>query len=117
MAGLIHIANMVEGEQRVPVMRERRNDLDRLTPEEFRQKIRLNPDTYKLLYNVVQHDIEPKTNANHAISGHTRLQATLRFLAQGNMFSTNSDAYGMSKTSMSDHIDRVLDAIVTKVRN
>lgn len=94
----------------------RRNDLDNLTAEEFKEKTRLPPHTYRHLFNELNHLIEPKSTTNNAISSHTRLQATLRFLAQGNMFSTNCDAYGMSKASMSRHVSTCVEAICTKVQ-
>ena len=116
MAHLYLALNRRNRERRVEVYATRRNDLDVVTGEEFRQKTRLTPSVYRELYRSIEHEIAPLSRANHAISANTRLQATLRFLAQGNMYSTNCDAYGMSKASMSIHVNRCVNAINTKVK-
>ena len=64
---------------------------------------------------MIEEDISPKVPTNHAIPAHTRLQMALRYMAQGPMYLTNSDTYGVSKASMSIHINKVFAAISSKV--
>lgn len=111
-----HLYIAVRRDRRQRVYYSRRDDLEKLTADEFTEKVRLPPHVYRSLYHSIEHTITPKSNANHAISANTRLQATLRFLAQGSMYSTNCDAYGISKASMSRHITSTVEAICGEVR-
>jgi hypothetical protein len=75
----------------------------------------LNYAEYRELFAMVEPDICPKICTNHTIPSHTRLQMALRFMAQGPMYLTNCDVYGVSKRSMSVHINSVFAAIASKV--
>ena len=102
-------------ERRAPTFQPRRNDLDRLTEQEFQQRTRLNFAAYRDLFAMIEPAISPKSWTNHAINPHTRIQMTLRYIAQGSMFLSNSDLYGVSKASMSIHVNKVFEAITEKV--
>ena len=102
--------------RRRPIVQHRRNDLDMMTETEFKNRTRLSRAAYDELYELLEPEISPKANTNHAIPAHTRLQMTLRFMAQGPMYLTNSDTYGVSKASMSVHIHSVFSAMSSKVK-
>ena len=64
------------------------------------------------LYHSIEHENTPLSRNNDAIRAKTRLIATVQFLIQENMFSTNLDACHMSKASMSLHVNRCMNAKV-----
>ena len=101
--------------RRPPVIQIRRNDLDRVTEGEFQSRTRLNFQAYRELHAIVEPQIAPKSFTNHAIPTHTRLQMALRYMAQGPMYLSNCDIYGVSKSSMSRHINGVFEAVTAKV--
>ena len=98
-----------------PSFRGRRDDLGVLTDSEFVGRTRLTKDAYRDLHSLLEPTISPLVYRNHTISSHTRLQMTLQFLAQGNLYQSNSDLYGVSKGSTSVYIYKVVSAIVDKV--
>ena len=100
---------------RLPVIQRRRNDLDAVTEREFQSRTRLNFQAYCELHAIIEPHITPKSMTNHAIPSHTRLQMALRYMAQGPMYLSNCDIYGVSKASISRHINCVFDAVTTKV--
>ena len=95
--------------------RGRRDDLGVLIDSEFVGQTRLTKDAYRDLHSLLEPANSPLVYRNHAISSHTRLQTTLRFLAQGNLYQSNSGLYHVSKGSTSAHIHKVVSAIVDKV--
>jgi hypothetical protein len=101
--------------RRSPVFLPRRNDLDRRTEAEFKSRTRLSHAAYRELFALIEPDICAKLHTNHTIPTHTRLQMALRYMAQGPMYLTNADTYGVSKASMSIHINSVFSAISGKV--
>ena len=115
---MLFVDEEAAGQRLQPIVRhygERRDDLDRCTENEFRQRTRLNYAAYTELFRLVEPDITPVIPTNNAIPAHTRLQMTLRFMAQGPMYLSNCDIYGVSKASMSRHINSVFAAICSKV--
>ena len=95
--------------------RGRRDDLGVLTDRKFVGRTRLTKDAYRDLRSLLESAIAPLVYRTHTISSHTRLQMTLRFLAQGNLYQSYSDLYGVSKGSTSAHIYNIVSAIVDKV--
>ena len=91
--------------------RGRRDDLGVLTDSKFVGRIRLTKYAYGDLHSLLEPPISPLVYRNHSISLHTRLQMTLRCLAQGNLYQSNSYLYGVSKGSTSAHIYKVVSAI------
>ena len=100
---------------RRPVVQRRRYDLDVVTEGEFINRTRLNFQAYRELHSIIEPEIAPKSLTNHAIPSYTRLQMALRYIAQGPMYLSNCDIYGVSKASMSRHINGVFDAVTNKV--
>ena len=89
-----------------PIVRhygERRDDLDRCTENQFKQRTRLNYAAYTKLFRLVEPDITPVTPTNTAIPPYTRLQMTMRFMAQGSMYLLNMPSKRIIKVKLNDN--------------
>ncbi|XP_063788445.1 putative nuclease HARBI1 [Pseudophryne corroboree] len=64
------------------------------------------------LYSKIRQELTPKTKRSRAITGITKLLATLHFLASGTFQSTVSDVGGISQSAFSCFFKKVLDAIL-----
>lgn len=99
----------------IRLFRERVNDLDKLSVNEFFQNTRLYPFQYRQLHHLLEHHLIPKVPTNNAISSHTKLQSALGFLMSGDNLRGNGRSFGISNSSQSRHLQAVVDAILEEV--
>ena len=63
-------------------------------PKRFRERYRLTPRLFELLYNEIGGDLERDSNRNHAFTGKEVLLAALRFYASGHFYYSLGDTQG-----------------------
>ncbi|XP_063931351.1 putative nuclease HARBI1 [Zophobas morio] len=77
----------------------------------FKERYRINKNTFNELLNLIGHHLEPATKRNHSISAKLQLLVTLRFLASASFQQVLGDNIGIHRSSTSRIITRVCNVI------
>lgn len=87
-------------------------------PNDFKNYLRMNSETYQELLDMVTPYIEKKnTNMRQAISAHERLSVCLRFLATGRSFEDLKFSTSISPTTTSEIIMETCEAIICVLKD
>lgn len=87
-------------------------------PDDFRNYLRMDEETYSLLLSLVSNTIQKQnTVMRKCISPHERLTATLRFLATGRSYTDLQYSTIISKPALSKIIPETCDAIYSALKD
>ncbi|KAB0805309.1 hypothetical protein PPYR_02279 [Photinus pyralis] len=94
-------------------IRERNHHFDDWDDVDFFRRFRLSKQSVEVVLNLIQNQIQHRTNRNHAISPMNQLLIALRFYAVGNPYAAAGDFGGVHKSTAGVIIKRVTTAIST----
>ncbi|XP_053553701.1 mirror-image polydactyly gene 1 protein isoform X3 [Bombina bombina] len=94
-----------------PRLYRERPELTSLPDDIVYQRYRFPKDVILNIYELVKHDLEPKTRRGHAIPGVVKLMNCLHFFATGSFQHTSSTVSGVSQSAFSRSFQPVMDAL------
>jgi len=98
------------------VFRDRTHPLDAYDDEEIKARYRLSRALILQLHDMIQIELEPKTNRNKAVPAILQIFGTLRYYACGSFQHVVGDGLGLHRSTVSRIIHRVTNAIVRQMR-
>lgn len=104
-------------QNRLPRVFNRNVNINDLSDEKLRQRYRFSRDSLRYIAALIEDDIRPLTNRNHAISAEEQLLVALRFYASGSFLQVIGDTFGYDKATVSRIVRRVSLALAEKRDN
>ncbi|KAK9674834.1 hypothetical protein QE152_g40821 [Popillia japonica] len=113
----LELVNIVMHPRQPKVYRERTNEFNKWSDEEFRNRFRLSKPVVEYVTDEIADEISSESNRNHALSASEMVLLTLRFLACGCFLQTTGDMMGVDKSTASRTINKVTRAIARLATN
>jgi hypothetical protein len=89
----------------------RKDPFELYNDADFKERYRINKNTFNTLLNLIRRHLEPATKRNQSISAKLQLIVTLRFLASASFQQVLGDNIGIHKSSTSRIVTRVCNLI------
>ncbi|KAI4468974.1 hypothetical protein MML48_2g00018845 [Holotrichia oblita] len=113
----LELVNIVMHPRQPKVYRERTNEFNKWSDEEFRDRFRLSKPVVEYVINEIADEISSESNRNHALSASEMVLLTLRFLACGCFLQTTGHMMGVDKSTASRAVNKVTRAIARLATN
>ncbi|KAI4455646.1 hypothetical protein MML48_9g00004124 [Holotrichia oblita] len=113
----LELVNIVVHPRQPKVYRERTNEFNKWSDEEFRDRFRLSKPVVEYVINEIADEISSESNRNHALSASEMVLLTLRFFACGCFLQTTGDMMGVDKSTASRAVNKVTRAIARLATN
>lgn len=87
------------------------DDLAELSNQAIINRYRLDHDGISFLTDLLEEDLQPKTNKKNALTALQKVKISLRYFASGEIQLNDGDIHNVSQSSVSRCISQVIDAV------
>ena len=102
---------VIAGHRRLYTVRTRQDPLQFYSEVEFKERFRLSKQTVIYVVGLIENEIRPDTEKNHALSPELQVLIALRFLATGTFHRVMGDLVGIERTTAGKKIRKVIHAL------
>ena len=91
-------------------------EFEGISDDNLRKRYRIGRESIRFIAALIEDEVQPMTNRNHAISTAEQVLVALRFFASGSFLQVIGDTFGYDKSTVSRIVRKVALALASNTR-